>query len=222
MASNRLGAFGYPFVGENGERPLVAVWVLYMLAFLVPVVPLVPVVGYLARVVHASVQGETAPSVRSAPVSLLRRGIGGFVVAFGYMAVPILVLAVTVYGASVSGPPAGTDLFDSVVVYGGSTAVLCLVLTGAYLAPIGLATYVERESLRSAFTPASLRDVALHAAYFARWTAGLVAVTLTLSLANVFSNAPRVGPVLAALVLAYGSILAFHVWGRAIRSARKR
>jgi len=237
MASERGGVFGYPFGGADREEPVVVGWILVLLAvvplgslapvlgvlaYLWPAVPLVPFVGYLVRVLGASVDGDAAPSVRERPLALVRNGAAGSAIAAAYLLVPLAALAITVYGAIWSSATPDMDFTGSLAVYGGSTVVLCLFIAGTYLVPAALTIYAGSGSVRSAFSPGEIRPVALHAAYFARWTAGAVTFSMGVSLANVIGQAPRIGPVLGALVAAYGSILACHVWGRAVAVARSR
>lgn len=222
MDVDRLGAFGYPFGGEDREQPVVVGWILLLLAFLVPVVPAVPFLGYLVRVVRASEREEPAPGFRRDLAGLLRESAAAVVVCVGYLLVPVVLLLVTVYGAVTASTTPNLGFTGGLVVYGGSTVVLGLAVLGGYLLPIGLALYAREGSLGAAFSPGELRPIATHAAYFSRWTGGAVALSLSISVANLVSATPRVGPVVAALVLSYGSILSVHVWGRAVATARAR
>lgn len=221
MRPDRFGVFGYPVSGEERDRPLVAGWILVLLSFLVPVVPLIPFVGYLVRVIAAGAEGRPAPRIATDVAGLLKQGVGGAAVLIGYLTVPVLALVVTVYGATtrVTGPDSGP--FETVLVYGGSTVVLSLFLLGLFLVPVGFAVY-EREGLRAAFSYGRLKPVAGHAAYFSRWMAGTVALVTAGALANVALQIHRAGPVVASLILAYGAILAAHVWGLGIRRTRER
>ncbi|WP_123533589.1 DUF4013 domain-containing protein [Halosimplex salinum] len=222
MDVDRYGAVGYPFGGESGERPVVVGWILGMLAFIVPVVPAVPFLGYLVRVVGASERGEPAPPLGDDLRGLARDSVAAVVVSLGYLVVPFLALAVTIYGAVSSNASADLEFVGALAVYGGSTAVLVLSLLGAYLLPIALAEAASDRPLRSAFARSRVVPVGKHAAYFTRWTAGAVAMSMSISVANLVAAAPRVGPVVAALVLAYGSVVACHLWGRAVGVARAR
>lgn len=225
MRPTRYGVFGYSVGGEGRERPLVACWILLMLAFLLPLFAIVPVavlLGYLLRVLDASAGGDAAPRFLTAPRSLVRRGVGAVVVVVGYLAVPVAALLVTVYGAMTGVGEGDVSAAQSLLLYGGSTAVLVLFIVAAYLVPAALATYAESGSLGRAFGPGALRPLAGHAAYFARWMAGAVTVGLTAALASVGLQVRHVGPVVASLILAYGLLLAVHVWGLGVKRARER
>lgn len=222
MDPDRLEPVGYPLAGDGGERPLVACWVCLALASLVPVLPAVVVVGYLARVADAGRTGAAAPAFFEQPLALLRRGIGGTAVAVGYLLVPVAALLVSVYGAAASGRGEVPGFGGTVTLYAGGTAVFCLFLLGVYLLPIGLTTYAREGSLRAAFDGGDLRRVGANAAYFWRWTVGLVTLSFAASVANLAGGVDGVGPLVAALVLAYGGVLAVRAWGRGVGEALER
>jgi len=129
---------------------------------------------------------------------------------------------VTVYGATTTsvGPEIGT--LQGVVLFAGSTVVLSLFLLAAYLVPAGVAVYVEGDALGTAFTLSSVTPVAGHAAYFSRWMAGAVTITLASAVASVSLQIHRVGPVVASLLAVYGAFVACHVWGRGVALSRDR
>lgn len=215
MPSTATAVLAYPIGGSERERPLLAVWVLVLGSFLL-VVPAVAVVGYLVRVIDASDRDEPAPSFVADARTLLRQGIGGTGIAVVFLAGPFVALLITVYGAmfGVEGvEPGSTSTF---VVYAGSTVVLFLSLLGAYLLPIALFRYGRTDSLRAAFSRTWLRGAATHGAYFAGWTLGAVLATIGIGLASALFGIARIGPVLAALVLAHAAIVTCHVWGRSL------
>lgn len=225
MRPGRLGTLGYPVGGEGRERPLVACWVLVMVGsvlWVLAVVAFVPLVGYLVAVVGASVRDESAPPVGTDLGGLLGRGLGATAVVVGFLLVPGLALLVTVYGAiwGVGGSTLAGG--ERVLLYGGSTVVLSLFLVALYVLPVGLAVYDETGSVRAAFDTDRLGPVAGHAAYFSRWAAGSVTLSTAGAFGNVALQIHRAGPVVASLFVAYGTLLAAHVWGRGVRLARRR
>lgn len=216
MPSTAVELATYPVRGTERERPLLAAWVCVLASFLVPVIPLVPFVGYLVRVIDASDRDEPAPGFVREFLPLLRRGVGGTALTLVFLAGPFVVLLITVYGAMFgveSVEPGETPLL---LVYAGSTVVLVVALVGAYLLPIALFRYGRTGSLRAAFSRKWLRGGATHAAYFAGWSLGAVLLTVGLGLASALFPVGRIGPPLAALVVAHASIVTCHVWGRAI------
>lgn len=227
------GALAYPFRGPERERPFVVVWILLLVAAAVPLLRfvsvlgplaslllLLPVVGYLLRVLAASERGEPAPPFLAAPMDLLRRAIGGTVVSLAYLAIPFVLLMVTIYGAIYTERVPDPNSFSSVTIYAGSTAVLFMSLLGAYVLPIALSKYLDTGSLRSAFTRRYLRTIGLDAAYFAGWTAAMGIFGFVAAIAAGVATATRAGPILASGLLAYTLLFTVHVWGRSLARAR--
>ncbi|NHN40799.1 DUF4013 domain-containing protein [Halorubellus sp. JP-L1] len=221
MRPNRFGVFEYPIAGKDREWPVVVGWILVMVSFVIPVAPLVPYLGYLVRVLAASSREDATPPIRTDPVGLLTQGILGSVIVATYLLPPVLALLVTVYGASERAGAVDVGFSDSLVLYAGSTVVLAVFLLAVFLVPIALARYAD-DGFRAAFGARGIAPVASHAAYFARWMAGTVALVLTAAFANVAVQVDRAGPVIASLVVAYGVVLAAHLWGVGVRLARER
>ncbi|RLM63082.1 DUF4013 domain-containing protein [Halorubrum sp. Atlit-26R] len=214
-----IAAVTYPIAGDARERPLLAVWLLFALSVVVPVLPALPVVGYLVRVLTASERGDSIPAFLSDGRTLVRRSLGGTAVCLVFLGVPFAALLVTLYGVvglePGSNPPVGRIL-------AGSTAVLFLGIAGTYLAPISLTTYGREGSLRRAFSPAALRPVAGHAAYFFGWTLGFTALVVTVGVGGALFTLSRLGPLAGTFVLAYGLLVAAYLWGRAVERAKRR
>lgn len=216
VPSTAAALLRYPVGGQEAERPLVASWICILVSFLLPVVPLVPVVGYLVAVIDASDRDESAPAFLLEPWTILRRGIGGTLLAVVFLAGPFVALAITVYGATYGTRTVDPGTTPTLVVYAGSTVVLTFALVGAYLLPIALFRYGRTGSLKAAFSRTWHRGAATHGAYFAGWTLGAVILFLGIALGVGLFSIDPVGPILAALAVAHASILAAHVWGRAL------
>lgn len=148
--------------------------------------------------------------------------MGGTVVAVGYLLPPGVALVVTVYGAltTVQGPD--LDSGETLLLSGGSTAVLCLFLAAFYLVPAALGAFAENRSLRAAFSRQRVIPVAVHPAYFPRWISGAVALNMAAALGSVALQIHRAGPIVASLAGAYGAVVAAHLWGLGVRRARER
>ena len=202
--------------GDAVERPLLLAWILIALSFLVPLLPLIPLLGYLGTVVAASARGDgVVPPIPGAR-SLLFDGVRATAVVLAFLLIPVAALLVTVI-AALEGSPSRTDEFvGGLFVYGASTAALVGFLAGAYLCPVALARLGTDDSLRAAFDGSALAEAGGHAAYFLGWVVGFVAFVALGLVATALVSVPRLGPLLAALVLAYGSVLACHVWGRSL------
>lgn len=236
---SRLTVYGwrsvltYPFRGPEGERPVVATWVLLLLAVSAPVIRFVsvlglaasllfafPLVGYLIRVLVVSENGTPAPPLLGDSLTLLRQGVGGLVICFVFLAIPFTLLAVTVYGALYTDQTIDPDAISNLVIYAGSITVLMLSFLGAYLLPVGLATYGQRGSLRAAFSPGEIRSVITHAAYFSGCTASFGVLGFATAIAVEISGVHRGGPVLGTAIVAYSLLVTVHIWGRMLARAR--
>lgn len=227
------GALTYPFRGPERERPFLLVWVLLLFAVAAPtlrlvaaVAPLVAiavavaVVGYLLRVLDASERGEPAPPVLADWTNLVRRGVGGVVVTAAYLAIPLVLLGVTVYGAVYTDRVPDPNSFSSVTIYAGSTAVLTASLLGGYLLPIALSRYVRTGSLRAALSRGEFRALGVDAAYFAGWTAAFGGFLFAVAIAGGLATRHRAGPLVATALVAYAAVLVAFTWGRSLARAR--
>lgn len=234
MADESLRTLAYPVAGEAAERPLLACWLALLIAPVVPVVPLVPFLGYLVAVVDASADGRSAPPFVGDLRTAIGRGVLALATGLVYLGLPATLLLVTVYGATSAGgvPAAGnataTAAADGAVsgperllTYAASTIMLTLLLVGAYLWPVGLLAVGRDGGFRAAFAPGRLRAIAGHGAYFVGWTVGGVLAVVAVAVAAALAATGRPGFVVGALVLAYGAVLAAHVWGRALARAER-
>lgn len=146
-------ALTYPF---RRDRRLDAVLVgggLHLLAVWVPVVPFVAVAGYLLRVVARTAETRRmrdadVPSWR--PVSpLLADGLRVLAVCVAYLAVPLVLLAVTLGGPlGAVDPTSGTEGLAFLV---GSTVVLLLGLALGYPLPAAVAAVAREGRVRAGF-----------------------------------------------------------------------
>lgn len=220
MGPDVTETLSYPVAGETAERPLLLGWILVLLGFLVPVLPLVVFLGYLVRVLASSASGaESPPSVGAVP-ALVRRGVGGTVIAVAYLALPAVVLAVTFRGLTGS-PRVPTGLAGTLVFSAGTTTVLCLALLSSYLLPVALTAYGRTGRLRAAFETDRLRVPATAGGVFVGWTVALVFVAVGAALSRAVVDVARVGPVIAALVVAYTATVACRRIGVGIARAER-
>lgn len=142
----------YPIRGSPRVDTLVVGGGLHLLAVWIPVVPFLAVAGYLARVLAATATaGPDAAAARPdwRPVgSLLRDGLRLFATAAGYLAVPAVLLGVTLGGPLEAVDPTGaTDGFFFIV---GSTVSTVLALALCYPLPAALVAVARDRSLRAA------------------------------------------------------------------------
>ncbi|MFC5366828.1 DUF4013 domain-containing protein [Salinirubrum litoreum] len=210
-------ALGYPLRGDHAVETLLVGGLCHLLAAFVPVVPLLPVVGYLVCALDDRARSsrpdlsETTPPTFHDFRGILRRGLGGSLIVVAYLAVPTVVLVVTLGGtlSQSLGSVPGVGL--SLGFYTASTVTLLVAVLFAYLLPAGLSAYAVGESLRSAFDPSAVRSVATDARYFVTWGVAVV----VLSLAGVlFAPLNAVG---AGFFLAfYAEVVAVGLWGRGV------
>jgi len=219
MVSDAFRFLAYPVTGDARERPLLAGWIFVLFALVVPVLPLLPVVGYLVRVLLASAdEASNAPAFLHDGFELVRLGVGATAVIVAYLAVPAVALVITVHGVVETGRiPEG--FVETVTFFSGTTAVLFLSLVSSYLLPIAVVEYGRTRRLRAAFAPGTIGRLARSAHVFLAWTVALVTTAVGCSIALELLAFPRVGPVLAAPVLVYTSILAVHRLGVGVARA---
>jgi len=207
-------ALRYPTRGEHAEKALLAAWLCVLVhSIALPVLALVPLFGYCTVVLERG--GEDAPPT-FLDRSVLRRGLAASALALAYGVIPLgtaLVTFVLLAGSGREPTGAGT-----VIVLAGSTTVLFVLATAAYLLPIALANYARSGSLRSGF--ADLRPVATHAAYFVGWCSGTVLGLLGLALASALVDLGGLLAVLGSFAGAYTTIVAARRIGRGYAVAR--
>lgn len=186
----------------------------------VALVPAVLLAGYALAVFRASATveryraGDDEPPAFSGVRTLAADGVRALIVAVGYLAVPAVLLAVTV-GGGVSGTrPANPG--TSVFVLGASTAVLVLTLGFVYLLPAGLAGVARTGRLRSAVDPARLRRSTTDARYFVGWVEALVVIGLASFLVASLASLGRPGQMIALAVGFYALVVISRLLGRSI------
>lgn len=125
---------------------------LHLLAVWLPLVPFVAVAGYLSRVLAvtaATEAHETAERPDWRPVGpLLRDGLRLVATAVGYLAVPVVLLVVTLGGPLEGIDPTGST--DGLVFIVGSTVATLLAFTICYPLPAALVAVSREGTLRAA------------------------------------------------------------------------
>ena len=215
------GLLAYPFRGPAGAETLVVGGGLHLLAVYLPVAPLLPVVGYLLAVlVHvagdARAGAHGAPAVVSLPPTgrqlrrLLADGLRGTVVAAGYLAVPAVVVAVTLRGVGSLGAATGgaPTAGEAGVLLVGGTAAFVSAAVFCYPLPAALTAVGRHRSLRAAGSRRLVRAAATDARYFVGWATGLTVLALG-GAAGV-----RLVPVgVGFFLLFYAEVVAAAAWG---------
>ncbi|MFC7098830.1 DUF4013 domain-containing protein [Halobaculum marinum] len=223
-------ALRFPF-GTGDDRgaateALVVGGGLHVLAAFVPLVPLIPVMGYLVRVLGAAGDAEDPgrlPTFRS-PVSLLRDGLVGCLLALVFLLVPVVLLVVTVGGALSGGAVGGPLDPRTPIGYGatliGGTVTLLLAVAIVYPLPAVLAGYARADGelgtvarVRAAFSRRRLWASVTSARYFYAWTVGVVLLLLGAGLASAGTRFTRL---LGFFGLFYLEVATAAAWSRGI------
>lgn len=205
-----LDALTYPLRGTHRGDAVGATWVLFLAHGLVPVLPLVPVVGILLRVLGRSARGDDeAPPVVDGLPHLLRRSVGGSVLALAFVGPPLLYLVGVFQFVSSSGAVDGRTL----PVLAAATVGGVATLVAAYLLPVALCGYATAGSFRTASDPARLRRGARSGRYLLGWLAGIVVVDAGSLLAAWIGRGTPIRAVAAGLVAAYALLVGVHVIG---------
>ncbi|WP_224449499.1 DUF4013 domain-containing protein [Haloprofundus salilacus] len=207
----------YPLRGDDATETLLIGGGLHVVTVFVPFVPLILVLGYLVRVLDEGSDGPTALRDGTPPGfgdlrGLVVDGLKATLVVGLYVVGPIVVLLVTLGGASELSPEAlaGTA---SVAVLIGSTAALLAALGVAYLLPAALVGYARSRRLRAAFDRATLRTTATDARYFVAvvTAAGVLSAAAVVSVLGAPRSLPRF---VGFFVLFYTEVAAAALVGR--------
>jgi len=191
----------YPLDGTPRFDALLVGAGLHLLAVWLPLVPFVAVAGYLLRVLAATAEaGSVADAERPGwrPVGpLLADGLRAIATCVGYLAVPTLLLVVTLGGPLERVDPTGTT--DGLIFIAGSTLVTLLALAVAYPLPAALAAVGRDRSLRAAVDRARIGAATRDAGYL---VATLFAASAIAVVAGLYAPLNTV---------ALGFVVAFHV-----------
>jgi hypothetical protein len=142
----------YPVRGSPRVDAVIVGGGLHLLAVWLPVLPFVAVAGSLSRVLIATATaGPHANPERPGwqPVGpLLRDGLRATATVVGYLAVPVVLLTVTLGGPLEGVDPTGTT--DGIVFIVGSTVSTLLAFALSYPLPAALVAVSRERSLRAA------------------------------------------------------------------------
>ena len=186
------------------------------------VVPIFVVLGYLMRVLRATIAGDETPPAFDEWGEMTVDGLKAFVVAFVYGVVPSVVVLVfggiglvgVIVGSGGDGPGVGAAL-------GGLTALVGLLLGFAlslvamYVVPAALANYAETDRVGAAFDIGELRPVLTSGAYATAWLIGFAVVFAAGIVTSVLNVVPFLGVVVGAFVTFYALVAAYYAVGTA-------
>lgn len=142
----------YPIRGSRRLDIVLVGGGLHLLAVWFPLLPFIAVAGYLARVLAATARAESYVNPERPgwkPVGdLLRDGVRLLATMGGYLAVPVVLLTVTLGGPLESADPTGTT--DGLIFLLASTVSTMLALAICYPLPAALVAVARDHSLRAA------------------------------------------------------------------------
>lgn len=179
------------------------------------VVPATLLVGFLGDVYADSIDGGTEPPPFGPLPEVARRGVATGVLAAVYLLPAAVVVAVTVVGAESATVAPGSLSFGSTIrVLVGSTAVLMVVLTSVYLAPVAIGTAFRAGSLRRGLAVHSLAGPATDGAYFTAFWVAVLLVGVATAVASALATVGRPGAVLGVALTFHALVGATHLVGR--------
>jgi hypothetical protein len=203
---------------RNSEDWVKTVLIGGVLGLLSPlVIPTFVVIGYLLRVLRATMQGEEEPPVFDDWGDMLVDGLKGFVVGLVYFIVPALVGTVVVFFGVLGAVAGGSDaagIFGGLVALVGALVALVLTLVAIYVTPAALANYAETDRLGAAFSYGDLRPVLFSGKYATAWLYAF-AVFVAAGIVSGILGATGVGAILSAFVTFYALVAGYYIVGNA-------
>lgn len=179
------------------------------------VIPTFIVVGYLLRVLRATMRGSEEPPVFDDWGDLTVDGLKGFVIGFVYFLVPSIIggalVAFGVMGA-IAGNSGVAGALGGLVALVGALIAFVLVLLAAYVTPAALANYAETNRLGSAFSYGELKPVLFHGTYATAWVYAF-AIFVVAGIVSGLLGMTGIGAILSAFVTFYALVAAYYIIG---------
>lgn len=207
--------------GEDWVRTVLVGGVLTILGFLV--VPAVFVLGYLVRVVRATMRGDDAVPAFDDWGELGTDGLKAAVITLVYGLVPTVVAGVLVGGsvlAMIAGGNAnsgGLAALGGVAMLVGLLATFVLGLLAAYVVPAAIANFAESGELGAGFRFRELRPVLTSGKYAVAWLSGFAIVVAASVVSGLLNVVPLLGFVASGFLGFYAAVAAYylvgHAWG---------
>lgn len=182
----------------------------------------VPVLGYGIRVLRSTIGGADVPPRFDDWGSLLRDGLYGYGIGLVY-ALPMIVVSGAFFALFLVG---GLALGGAGDHSGGGSALMAVgqlvfslvtmvyTVVAGYFAPISFAVYAREESLRAAFSPDRIREVATTSEYAIPWVVGAAVLMLVNNVAGFLTLF-----VVGAFLQFYGIVVAFRLFGQGYAAA---
>ncbi|MFC7128076.1 DUF4013 domain-containing protein [Haloferax chudinovii] len=202
--------------GDDWVKTVLIGGVLGLLSILI--VPTFLVIGYLLRVVRATMKGDEQPPVFDDWGDMAIDGVKGFAIAFVYALVPAIIAGVFGFAGIVGAAAGGSDAAGAV---GGIVALVGLLLAfvlgllAAYLIPAALSNYAETDRMGAAFDFGTLRPILTSGKYATAWLMSFAVLFASSIVVGVLNVIPLLGFVVGAFVTFYAAVAAYYIIGRA-------
>ncbi|MCO8266811.1 DUF4013 domain-containing protein [Haloferax sp. AB510] len=201
--------------GEDWVKTVLIGGVLGLLSFLI--VPTFLVIGYLLRVVRATMKGDEKPPVFDDWGDMAIDGVKGFAIAFVYALVPAIIAGVFGFAGIVGAMAGGSDAsgaLGGIVALVGLLLAFVLGLLAAYLIPAALSNYAETDRMGAAFDFGTLRPILTSGKYATAWLMAFAVLFASSIVVGVLNVIPLLGFVVGAFVTFYAAVAAYYIIGK--------
>ncbi|WP_297885861.1 DUF4013 domain-containing protein [uncultured Halorubrum sp.] len=207
---------------RDGDDALVTTLIGGVLLLASPLlIPSFLVLGYLARVIRRTADGDDEPPAFDEWGDLLVEGLKAFAVTFVYSLVPLAVLAVAAafgVGAAVLGSAEGAGgllggLVGGLVALALVVVALAASLAGLYVTPAALAAVAESGRVGDGFALGTLWGIVTKRAYAVGWLTAAAVVFAGALAIGVLSIVPVLGTIAGFFVQFYAVVAAAAIIG---------
>ncbi|RDZ52006.1 hypothetical protein DEQ92_18450 [Haloferax sp. Atlit-6N] len=201
--------------GEDWVKTVLIGGVLGLLSFLI--VPTFLVIGYLLRVVRATMKGDEVPPEFDDWGDMAVDGVKGFAIAFVYALVPAIIAGVFGFAGIVGAAAGGSDAagaLGGIVALVGLLLAFVLGLLAAYLIPAALSNYAETDRMGAAFDFGTLRPILTSGKYATAWLTAFAVLFASSIVVGVLNVIPLLGFVVGAFVTFYAAVAAYYIIGK--------
>ncbi|WP_416841149.1 DUF4013 domain-containing protein [Haloferax sp. DFSO52] len=202
--------------GEDWVKTVLIGGVLGLLSILI--IPSFIVIGYLLRVVRATMRGDEEPPEFDEWGDMLVDGLKGFAIAFVYILIPAIVALVFGFagliGIVAGGGSDAAGALGGIVTLLGLLAAFVLSLIAAYLIPAALANYAETDRMGAAFEFSTLRPILTSGKYATAWLMAFVVLFAASIITGLLNVVPILGFVVGAFVTFYAAVAAYYIIGK--------
>ncbi|POG56361.1 DUF4013 domain-containing protein [Haloferax marisrubri] len=201
--------------GEDWVKTVLIGGVLGLLSFLI--VPTFLVIGYLLRVVRATMKGDEVPPEFDDWGDMAVDGVKGFAIAFVYALVPAIIALVFGFAGILGAAAGGSDAsgaLGGIVALVGLLLAFVLGLLAAYLIPAALSNYAETDRMGAAFDFGTLRPILTSGKYATAWLMSFAVLFASSIVVGVLNVIPLLGFVVGAFVTFYAAVAAYYIIGK--------